>query len=127
MIKEFNERQTVKVFFIFMLFLSSCIGTLCQNVVISGNAQSYAGKELVFMQYTDWITHSEEILDTCKVEPNGDFYLELPVTDTKLLFTYIGIYKAYFYAEPSRHYELVLPEYVEKSTEAVQVPSVKSV
>ncbi len=68
------------------------------------------------MQYTDWITHSEEILDTCKVETNGDFYLELPVTDTRLLFTYIGIYRLYFYAEPNRHYELVLPEYVEKST-----------
>ncbi|MBN2480823.1 MAG: TlpA family protein disulfide reductase [Bacteroidales bacterium] len=85
-----------------------------QNVVISGNAPSYAGTELIFMQYSDWITHSEEVVGTAGVDTTGEFYLEVTITGTELLFTYVGVYRAYFYAEQDRHYELILPEYTEK-------------
>ncbi|MBN1158846.1 MAG: TlpA family protein disulfide reductase [Bacteroidales bacterium] len=97
--------------------MAGSYGISGQNVVISGNAPAYTGMELVFMQNSDWITHTEEIVGKTSVDTNGNFRLEAQISGTTLLFAYMGVYRAYFYAEPGRHYELILPEYTEKLPE----------
>lgn len=83
--------------------------------VIRGNAPSYSGREIVFHKTSDWITGIEEVAAKCKVSDSGDFETTIDLEKTAQLISYLGIFKGYFFAEPGKTYELVLPEYVAKT------------
>lgn len=85
------------------------------QTVITGHAPAYAGTRLDFMQNGDWITGTEQFAGSCVVSQQGDFRLELQLESTHQLFVHLGIYLGYFYAEPGKTYQVVLPEKVEKS------------
>ena len=87
------------------------------QVTVTGHDTTYAGKELVFMRYSDWITMTEEITGSCRVDSEGFFSIDFPEENTGLIFTYLGIYRAYFYAEPGHLYNLILPAYLERTTD----------
>ena len=99
-----------------MLLLFTAIPFAAQTV-ISGNAPAYAGTRLVFMQNGDWITGAEQPAGSCDVSEQGNFRLEINLESTRQLYVHLGIYLGYFYAEPGKTYELVLPEKTEKSAE----------
>ncbi|RLD73061.1 MAG: hypothetical protein DRJ10_18310, partial [Bacteroidetes bacterium] len=50
-----------------------------QNVIITGNAKTYAGDELVWKTYSDQITFTEKQLGICKVNNNGDFKFSINI------------------------------------------------
>ncbi len=84
---------------------------------ISGNAPSYAGEKITFRSYSNMISFREIELGTCVVSDSGDFECTLDINNTRLIFTNLGIYNCYFYAEPGYNYELKLPQ-KRKKTEA---------
>jgi len=88
-----------------------------QNVVLNGNAPSYAGCEIAFNTYTDWITKGEEEIGRCLIDTNGDFRLSLNLEKITFVFSHLGIYKAFLYAEPDKTYEIILPEKADKALE----------
>ena len=98
-----------------LLFLTAL--PLLAQTVISGNAPAYAGTRLDFMQNGDWITGTEKLAGSCEVSEQGDFRLELNLETTRQLFVHLGIYLGYFFAEPGKTYQLILPEKEEKSAE----------
>jgi len=102
-----------------LYLLFTCVYTHvdAQQTVIAGNAPSYANSQLVFMHTADLITQGEEVVGTCPVLGNGNFSIEVLLKTTERLYVHLGIYSGYFLAEPGKTYQIVLPEYTEKSPE----------
>jgi peroxiredoxin len=92
------------------------------QIIASGNAPSYSNTQLIFYKTSDWITGTEEVAGQCQVTEKGDFTLELSLETTTQLYTNIGIYQGYFYAEPGKSYQLVLPERRDKLPEDLLNP-----
>ncbi len=85
-----------------------------QNVSVFGNAKDYKNKTIVFYKYNNPITKDIDKLDSSIVDNNGNFKLSFNLNRTTQVFTNIGIYKAYFFAEPYKKYNIILPPLVEK-------------
>jgi peroxiredoxin len=103
------------------LILSGCL-LHAQPVVISGNAPSYAGLDLIFCTPADYISYTEKELSRCKISSSGDFRLEIPINETLQVFAYLGVFKAVLLIEPHQEYHIVLPEKMEKSPEEILNP-----
>ncbi len=104
----------LRVVFLFSVFLVQPFLTFSQ-VTLKGNAPTHKGDELVFYKYSDLITQAEEKLESCTVKENGDFQCKLNIDETTFVFSYLGIYRIYLFAEPGKTYEIVLPEKEEKT------------
>jgi peroxiredoxin len=92
------------------------------QTVVSGNAPSYANMHLIFYRTSDWITGTEEVAGQCYVSETGYFRFEITLESTTQLYTNIGIYQGYFFANPGMNYQLVLPERYDKSPENMLNP-----
>ena len=88
-----------------------------QNVIITGNAKTYAGDELVWKTYSDQITFTEKQLGVCKVNNNGDFKFSINIKRTNISFIHLSVFKGVLYLEPEKSYHIVLPEKVTKLPE----------
>ncbi|RLD80861.1 MAG: hypothetical protein DRJ10_06870 [Bacteroidetes bacterium] len=85
-----------------------------QNVIITGNAKTYAGDELAWKTYSDQITFTEKQLAVCKVKSNGDFKFTLNIKKTNISFIHLNVFKGILYLEPNKSYHIVLPKKVTK-------------
>lgn len=85
------------------------------QVTITGNAPTYKGDELVFYHYSDLISQTEDAVGKCKVDSKGNFTCKLNIDETSFIFSYLGIYRIYLFAEPGRTYTVVLPEKEDKT------------
>lgn len=101
--------------FFFTLFLSLTLSSLGYSVSthISGKDIRYANKEITFLESSDPFTGKEDVIGTCQADSLGVFNIEFNLTETKYIYSYQGIKKLYFFAEPGAGYEVVLPEFVE--------------
>ncbi len=82
---------------------------------VFGTAKEYAGSELKFYRYQERITYMKEEVFRLKVDEDGNFEANFGIDQITYIFAEFGVYYVYFYAEPDGNYELVLPEYVEKT------------
>jgi peroxiredoxin len=85
------------------------------QVTISGNAPTYAGKEIVFKTFADPFTGDEKKIGTSKVGPDGDFSIVLPVDKTTYIFSHLGIFKGSMFVEPEKSYFILFPERKDKT------------
>lgn len=108
------RKVLIKSFLIFVVFLLST-KIFAQPVTISGISKSYAGDEIVFYRYADLITMAEEEMGRCKVDNNGVLSFQIKTNETIYLFSHLGIYRIYFFAEPGKTYKLALPPKESKS------------
>jgi len=88
-----------------------------QPVVVTGHAKSYAATTLEFTRVANWITGGEELVGSCRVSDSGDFKVDLVLSETQQILVHLGVYLGYFYAEPGKTYELVLPDKEDKKPE----------
>jgi len=104
---------------LFFIVLFLCTGSFrlvnAQKVALSGVAEDYAGEQLKFHTYQDWITETKEKLADCKVDTAGNFQVSFSIEKTTKIFLDIGVYKAYLFVEPNVNYEIVLPDKKEKT------------
>ena len=70
------------------------------QIVVSGNAASYSNTQLIFYRTSDWITGTEEVAGQCQVSETGDFTLEISLETTTQLYSNMGVFQGYFFAEP---------------------------
>lgn len=97
-------------------------GTLSAQVVMQGNAPSYAGTELKIFRFTEQITNNEACIATTNVDSSGDFRFSLPVKETNYIFMHLGIYNGFLYIVPGMEYVIELPGKEEKFIEDRQNP-----
>ncbi len=100
-----------------ILIVSLTTALAAQQVIIKGNAKSYAGDTLVWSCYEDQITFEEKDLAKCKVSQNGDFEFNIALDETVLSFIHLNVFKGILFIEPSKTYEIVLPKKVNKLPE----------
>ncbi len=106
-----------KIAFIITLFLLLAKSyTLFSQVIVSGKNLSYANDTISIYTYDDLICKQNEKIANLIFDKQGNFKAEIPLSETKLLFFYSGIYKFEFYAEPNQIYEISIPNKKEKST-----------
>ena len=82
---------------------------------VFGTAKEYADSELKFYRYQERITYMKEEVFRLKVDDEGNFEANFGIDQITYIFAEFGVYYVYFYAEPDGNYELVLPEYVERT------------
>ncbi|MBN1252295.1 MAG: TlpA family protein disulfide reductase [Bacteroidales bacterium] len=103
-----------KTLFLVIIFFYYSFSCFSQQVIIKGNAKSYAGSELSVSTFAEQITFTEQILAKTKVENNGDFIFKFNISNTKFAFIHLTVFKAIIYIEPNKEYEVVLPKKTEK-------------
>jgi len=86
-----------------------------QPVQLQGKAPSYAGNPITFYCYADYITRDTLHLAHSRVDQEGDFACRFELGETTKVFTNLGTYKGFLFAEPGKNYTLVLPEKKKKS------------
>ncbi|MDF1548185.1 MAG: TlpA disulfide reductase family protein [Bacteroidales bacterium] len=106
-----------KYSYVTLLLLFAQTYVLAQQVVIKGNAKSYAGDILKWKCYEDQVTFTEKELGKCKVLESGDFEFKFQIPETSLSFIYLNVFKGILYIEPGKEYEIVLPKKVNKLPE----------
>ena len=102
-----------------ILLCSLCILLLSASSVyathVFGNAKEYANSELIFYRYQDRITYIKEEVFRLRVDGEGNFVADFGIDRITYIFAEFGVYYVYFYAEPNGNYEIILPEYVERT------------
>jgi len=93
-----------------------------QPVIITGNAPSYAGQNLIFCTTADFISGTEKEMGRGMIAPSGDFRIEIRTDHTLQVFASLGVFKTFLWIEPGQEYRIILPEKVEKSTQEVLNP-----
>ncbi|HOY37815.1 MAG TPA: redoxin domain-containing protein [Bacteroidales bacterium] len=96
----------------FSVFTTNLYAGICK---VEGTAPAYAGKKIVFQKFYDRITMLEQDLFTVTVDSKGYFSGQCELDKTCMVFAETGIYFAYFYMEPGCNYDIILPEYIEKT------------
>lgn len=112
----------LKTFIISLLFVLCYSSLAAQNAVIKGNAPDYAGLELVFYRYADYITYTEEIAGKTLVNEEGHFELTIEANEINFIFSFVGIYRLYMFIHPGRIHEIALPERKDKTTSQILNP-----
>lgn len=85
------------------------------TVKITGKSPDYAGDSLAFYSYSNMITFSEKEIVSCIVGDSGVFECTLNIGESRLIFSHLGVYNCYMYAEPGMVYEVRLPQKRQKS------------
>lgn len=98
-----------------LLFFGITLNVSAQEAVVFGNSYDYKGVEIIFYTYSDYITETEYEVGRCRVESDGSFTAKLKVLETTFVFAHLGVYKIYFFAEPGKRYELMLPPREDKT------------
>ena len=111
-----------KTLFLTTLMLIIAYQSLAQYVAISGNAPDYAGSVLTFYSVDNYFCNSETKMGVCTVAANGDFTVNFPSPNARLIYIYLGVFKARFYVEPGFSYEVKLPPRMDKKPEEKENP-----
>ncbi len=85
------------------------------TVKITGKSPDYAGDSLVFYSYSNMITFNEKEIASCIVGDSGVFECTLTLEEPRLIFSHLGVYNCFMYAEPGMVYEIRLPQKRQKS------------
>ena len=111
-----------RIIFVVIFMLITLYPSLAQQVTIFGNAPDYAGRALVFYSLDNYFSRSEIKIGECTVSADGDFSLNIPVSDVRHIFIVLGVYRARFFVEPEFTYEVRLPPRIDKTQEEIDNP-----
>ena len=100
---------------LFCLLCMMCFAIPSNATRVFGTAKEYAGSELIFYRYQDRITYLKEEVFRLKINDDGNFESNFGIDKITYIFAEFGIYYVYFYAEPNGNYEILLPEYIERT------------
>ena len=92
-----------------VLFFGLFLDLAAAPITIQGKAEEYRSETMVFYAYSNMVTFTEMELGTCHINDSGDFRCIIELDETKLVYTRLGVYNCYFFAEPGMIYEVRLP------------------
>jgi peroxiredoxin len=108
------------LFFLLSISLISHLDAL--PVIISGNAPTYAGDDLIFYSISDYISGTQQEMGRCKISSEGEFSVLINTDETIQVFAFLGVFKSLLWVAPHKEYRVVLPEKLEKSMEEILNP-----
>lgn len=98
------------------------IGCSVQASEVFGTAKEYAGNELIFYRYNDRITFIKEEMFRLTIDSIGKFWVKFDLEEITYVFGEFGIYHAYFFVEPDKEYEIILPPFAKKEAKDIFNP-----
>ncbi len=104
---------TVILLFVIGFALYSNIKT--DSVRFYGKAPEYAGYNLVFYKYSNFIIPETTPVVNLTIGKDGGFNFSFPLNETLYSYTDLGRFRAFIYLEPGLSYHLVLPPFEPKS------------
>ncbi len=107
---------------LFLIAFPSALRAEDSHILLKGKSVDYSGDTIIFMGYSNMLSFSEEELGRCAVDSSGNFTCNIPLQSTRHIFTYLGIYNCYFYAEPGLVYNIKLPRKQEKNLQDLVNP-----
>ena len=93
-----------------------------QQVTIFGQEPDYAGREIVFFSFDNYISESEIKLGSSTVAENGDFSVSFQLNDVRLIYTDLDVFLVRFFVEPGFSYHVKLPPFIERLPEERENP-----
>lgn len=106
------------------LFIASCLslaagtisaGALADSTRFYGSAPAYAGVNILFETYDNFIIPSTVSLTSMPINDDGTFDFTFPLSETTFAFADLGRYRASIYLEPGKSYQLVFPPFQPKT------------
>lgn len=91
------------------IFLLSIHSAFADQVRIYGQNKAYANSKIEIKYHSDVFTYSEKKIAELVVDIDGKFEVAFSISETKLIFLSLGIYKPFLYIEPGKEYEIKLP------------------
>ncbi len=100
------------IFKTFIFFLVAGTPFANSQVILEGKLNNtFRNKEILINSYADFITKKDTVLAKTKVDSAGHFKVSFSIDRTRLVWVNYGRIKAKFFAEKSKHYKLLFPEY----------------
>lgn len=109
------------------LFLSVLSEAAPGQSVLQGNAEQFAGEQLLIRRITNPVTGNSDIIDTISVDGNGSFKQRIDTATPGWIFINTGVYKATMFIVPGYVYNIILPPKTEKSEADIRNPYFKPV
>ena len=88
---------------------------LADSTRFFGKAPAYAGINIVFETYENFIIPSTMPLASMPINDDGTFDFTFPLSETTYAFADLGRYRASIYLEPGKAYQLVFPPFQPKT------------
>lgn len=107
---------------LFLFFTLSCCSLFAQMVTIRGQANDYAGKDLIFYTFPEPISHQKKRLAETKIAQDGAFILTFKIDETIEVYADLEKYKGTLVAEPGVEYQISLPAYSPRSVQEAASP-----
>ncbi len=96
------------------LLVWHCADILAQSASVHAISPTYSGKTIhTSIAWNPFIT-VYEFSASLVCSDEGEFEQLVPLSSPRVVQFETGIYQAYLYMEPGYHYELILPDYVER-------------
>ncbi len=108
-------KNTIRIFVILTCLLCGYGHARGATVIITGRSPGYAGDSITFFRYSNMITFNENEMASCLVSDSGDFECTLTLDEPRLIFSHLGVYNCFMYAEPGMVYKIRLPQKRQKS------------
>ena len=110
-----NKRQVLSFLLIILLSSPLTLWAGDSSILLKGRAENYSGDTIVFLSYSNMVSFTEMEMGRCAVDDSGFFMCSIPLNMTRHIFTHLGIYNCYLYAQPGMIYNVRLPRKREKS------------
>ena len=98
----------------YIVFLLSLVAT-AQTATISGASEEYANQTISVYQYSDYFTKNEELIGSFRTDAMGNYTYTFNCSNTREIYMYLGIYKAFLFVSPNKEYEIAMPPRQEKT------------
>lgn len=113
--KKYKRMKLGFVLLLGMLALAFPSHAKSDTTILYGNDANYINKTIEVYGYSDFITRKTILLAKDTVDSLGNFELQIPIQYTRLVQVPFDYYNGLLYVEPNEEYEIILPEYREKS------------
>ncbi|MDP4185877.1 MAG: hypothetical protein Q8862_12055, partial [Bacteroidota bacterium] len=112
----------MKRFFLLLMLTGLYAGAGASKVKVQGVAPEYAGTKLEFQYIDNPITQHYRTIATCLVSASGNFETEFEADSTLLINISLDANNGFFYAEPGKTYQILLPPLRKKTIREQRSP-----
>ncbi|HOG20816.1 MAG TPA: TlpA disulfide reductase family protein [Salinivirgaceae bacterium] len=99
----------------FLLFASIILHSQTNPTIVRGCHKTFANQKITITAEDDFITGTPKVLYSTVADKNGCFSAKLNLTEIAELKIIFGKFIGLLYAEPERDYDLLLPEFENKT------------
>lgn len=104
-------------FYLFLIFtiIGLNVYSKADTTILFGTNTAYKNKTIEIYSYSDFITKTPVCIAKDTVDSLGYFQLNIPIKSTQLIQIPFDYYNGLLYIEPGERYEVILPEFREKT------------